>query len=135
MNNDDVILNWIKKAENDLKNAEIVIKTEDPPLDTICFHAQQCSEKYLKALLIYYGKEPQKTHNIAELINSLENKVSKLNDFIDEADNLTDYAVGLRYPEEIFEISKNDAIEAINITRKIKEIVLSNLPDSFKQKI
>ncbi len=29
----------------------------------------------------------------------------------------------------------NDAVEAINITKKIKEIVLSNLPDSFRQKI
>ncbi len=43
MKNDDVIINWIRKAENDLKNAEKVIKSDSPHLDTICFHGQKCA--------------------------------------------------------------------------------------------
>ena len=42
---------WFRKGDNDLKNAEIVIQSDDPPTDTICFHAQQCAEKYLKGFL------------------------------------------------------------------------------------
>jgi HEPN domain-containing protein len=52
---------WIKKAENDLITAKnsLNIKPE-PPLDTICFHAQQCAEKYLKAFLVYHEIEFEK---------------------------------------------------------------------------
>ena len=45
---------WIKKAESDLKTAEHTLTLkENCPFDTVCFHAQQCAEKYLKALLVY----------------------------------------------------------------------------------
>ncbi len=42
---------WKQKADNDLRTAEIVLSSEEPPTDTICFHAQQCAEKYLKSYL------------------------------------------------------------------------------------
>jgi HEPN domain-containing protein len=38
---DDIVLNWIKKAESDLKTAEDEIQTENPAEDTICFHCQR----------------------------------------------------------------------------------------------
>ena len=50
---------WIEKAEGDLRNAEHTLTLEqDCPLDTVCFHAQQCAEKYLKALRESDGKVP-----------------------------------------------------------------------------
>jgi len=42
-------LNWIKKAENDLKIGKRELEAEDPATDMVCFHMQQCVEKYLKA--------------------------------------------------------------------------------------
>jgi len=46
---------WIKKAENDLVAAEHLLTARPhTPYDTICFHAQQCAEKYLKAFLIFH---------------------------------------------------------------------------------
>ena len=40
---------WVQKAENDLKNAAHTLRMgKDCPTDTVCFHAQQCVEKYLK---------------------------------------------------------------------------------------
>ncbi len=42
---------WIAKAENDLKNAAHTLKLgTECPTDTVCFHAQQCVEKYIKAV-------------------------------------------------------------------------------------
>jgi len=39
---------WVQKAENDLKNAAYTLQMgEGCPTDTVCFHAQQCAEKYL----------------------------------------------------------------------------------------
>lgn len=37
---------WFKKADNDLKNAKIVIEAEEPPTDTVCFHCQQTADKF-----------------------------------------------------------------------------------------
>jgi HEPN domain-containing protein len=47
---------WIIKAENDLKTASHTLKIgKGCPTDTVCFHAQQCVEKYLKAFLVCKG--------------------------------------------------------------------------------
>ncbi len=48
-----VIREWVIKAENDLKTAVHTLEMEDDcPTDTVCFHAQRCVEKYLKAFLV-----------------------------------------------------------------------------------
>ncbi len=52
---------WIKKAESDLKNISLVLPAEDAPFDTVAFHAQQAAEKYLKALLTFYGVPSRRT--------------------------------------------------------------------------
>ncbi len=57
-----VVRAWFKKAENDLINAENTIKMDAPPTDTICFHAQQCAEKYLKGFLTFHQIGFPKTH-------------------------------------------------------------------------
>jgi len=90
--NSETIKHWIQKAENDLKIGKDEMHTQNPATDAICFHMQQCVEKYLKAYLIYFGKEIRKTHDIAELISKCA-EVDK--DFIDllspEIVDLTDY--------------------------------------------
>jgi len=46
-----VARDWVKKA-NDLKNAVHTLEMgDDCPTDTVCFHAQQCVEKYVKVFL------------------------------------------------------------------------------------
>lgn len=52
-----VVRSWFRKAENDLITAENTMKMKNPPTDTICFHAQQCAEKYIE---IYPKKMLQK---------------------------------------------------------------------------
>jgi len=51
--NTETVRKWILKAENDLKIARDEIQTKEPATDAICFHAQQCVEKYLKAFLVF----------------------------------------------------------------------------------
>lgn len=53
-----VIREWVEKAENDFANAVNTLKMgKKCPTDTVCFHAQQCVEKYLKAILVWNGIE------------------------------------------------------------------------------
>ena len=37
----------------------------------VCFHAQQCSEKAIKALLTAQGKTPPRSHRLSDLVNLL----------------------------------------------------------------
>ncbi len=42
---------WVRTAEQDFRAAEYTLTLlDDCPFDTICYHSQQCAEKYLKAL-------------------------------------------------------------------------------------
>ncbi len=67
-----VVQEWILKAENDFKNATHTLKLgQDCPTDTVCFHAQQCVEKYLKATLVLEGIDFPRTHNLKSLLELL----------------------------------------------------------------
>ncbi len=50
----NIVNAWLKKAENDLRTAEYIMTMHDPPYDTVCFHAQQCAEKYIKGFLTFH---------------------------------------------------------------------------------
>jgi HEPN domain-containing protein len=68
-----VIEEWIFKAEGDFTTAERELSvTVAPNFDAVCFHAQQCAEKYLKALLIVRGVTPPKIHDLAQLHRLLD---------------------------------------------------------------
>jgi HEPN domain-containing protein len=63
---------WIIKAENDLKTAAYTIKmSKGCPTDIVCFHAQQCVEKYLKAFLVVEDIDFPRTHDIERLVSLL----------------------------------------------------------------
>jgi len=49
--NEETVKLWCIKADNDLKAGKDEFATERPATDTVCFHMQQCAEKYLKAFL------------------------------------------------------------------------------------
>ena len=42
-------LEWVQKAERDYAAIALHQQVASPDFDLICFHAQQCIEKYLKA--------------------------------------------------------------------------------------
>lgn len=48
------VLEWVKKAEVDFRAANKLLEDPDSA-EAVCFHAQQCAEKYLKALLEVRG--------------------------------------------------------------------------------
>ena len=46
------VRNWVAKAEGDFNAAAHLLDTGDEEFnDAVCFHAQQCAEKYFKVLL------------------------------------------------------------------------------------
>ncbi len=59
---------WIEKAEEDYNAAKWLQESPTPIHNAICFHAQQCIEKYLKAWLQEENIPFSKTHDLEELL-------------------------------------------------------------------
>jgi len=97
---------WLQKAQSDLRSIEILMADSKPPLDSVCFHAQQTVEKVLKALLTVYGTPFPKTHDLARLVHLLPSKVNLCLDEQTLAE-LTYFAVGSRYPTEFAEYTRD----------------------------
>ncbi len=124
---------WVQKAENDLKNATYTLGMgEDCPTDTICFHAQQCVEKYLKALLVLKRIDFPKTHDIKELIALLPSKIRpQLTP--EEQRRLTDYATVTRYPGDYEAISLAETRRAVKIARRVRNEIRRLLPKEMQR--
>jgi HEPN domain-containing protein len=61
---------WVEKAEHDLVNAEYTVTMkENCPYDTVCFHCQQCVEKYMKSILLLHEVLFPKTHDLRLLLD------------------------------------------------------------------
>jgi HEPN domain-containing protein len=55
---------WVEKAEADFATARRELRVrKEPNLDAVCFHCQQCVEKYLKGRLQQDRIVFAKTHN------------------------------------------------------------------------
>lgn len=123
-----VIQQWVQKAENDFITAVHTLKLgRNCPTDTVCFHAQQCVEKYLKSLMVFKNQEILKTHDIRVLMNLLPRKLQP-NLSKKEQDDLTDYAVFTRYPGDYEPITLTQAREAVAIAKRVRKQVRALLP-------
>jgi HEPN domain-containing protein len=101
---------WVEKAENDWfsLNREIRVR-KNPNYDAVCFFAQQCVEKYIKARLVEADMYFKKTHDLGYLLE-LTARIEPLWAAYDkELRLLSDYGVEFRYPgaSADLEIAKN----------------------------
>ena len=118
---------WVIKADNDLTNAAHTLKLgERCPTDTVCYHAQQCVEKYLKAILILAGLDFPKTHDLEKLLSLIPTELRpEISD--EEQARLTEYAIGARYPGWE-EVSLASARRAVAVARRVRRSVRRSLP-------
>src|SRR5437763_1082629 len=80
---------WIKKAEEDNLVAHRLFRMRaKPDYDVLCFHAQQCAEKYLKGALVADGKSFPKIHDLRVLLDKLRSKHPEWNLFDADANML-----------------------------------------------
>jgi HEPN domain-containing protein len=124
-----VVREWLAKADNDLKTAAHTLTLgRGTPTDTVCFHAQQCVEKHLKALLVLRAVPFPKTHDIGALLALLP---ARIRPKLDKStrDRLTAYATVMRYPGAGPDISLMEARKAVNVARQIRKDVRNRLPN------
>ena len=90
--------NWVDKAEEDLEMAVRALQGGPPLPASACFHAQQCAEKYMKALLISENICFKNTHDLFELAELLTRKWPAIEQLHRDLDQLGSFAVRVRYP-------------------------------------
>jgi HEPN domain-containing protein len=118
----EIIREWIDKAEEDAAVAEREGRVRKQPAPgAVCYHAQQCVEKYLKALLQEQAKPIPKSHDLPVLFEqcTLEHFAA----LIDREGlvSLSRYATRFRYPGEAANLS--DAKQALLLMRRYRAIL------------
>jgi HEPN domain-containing protein len=66
----------------------------------VCFHCQQCAEKYLKAMLEELGRAVPRTHNLDDVLSLLLPHCPVLRSLRRGLIFLTPFAVETRYPDD-----------------------------------
>lgn len=115
-NNDLAV--WIDHAEDDFNAAGKLLRGKKPSIYGACFHAQQCAEKYMKAILVFREQRFPMTHDLV-IINILLQQVGvdmKISE--DHLELLSSYAVRARYSGETPEL--DDAKEALLIAKQVR---------------
>ena len=115
----ELLREWVAKAEGDCATAlrEHRARTK-PNHDAVCFHAQQCIEKYLKAELQRNNVPSPKIHDLAQLVN-LSLPIHPLWESMrPELTALTRYAVLSRYPGE--SATRTEAKKAVAVMKSVR---------------
>jgi HEPN domain-containing protein len=117
---------WVEKAEGDFTTATRELRArKSPNYDAVCFHAQQCAEKYLKARLQEAELPFGRTHNLTALLDLLTPIEPTWELLRPHLRTLTVFAVEVRYPGE--SADKAEARESLALCREVRRRVRSSL--------
>jgi len=119
----EVVREWIDKSEGDFLTATREFQADPPNYDAVCFHAQQCIEKLLKAALIAKGRIPPKTHDLTVLGGLLNSLHPEWRWPVEELRLLSRSAVVFRYPGEA--AGREEADAALGVSKAMRKRLLS----------
>lgn len=89
---------WLRRADNDLRSAQVDLAADPPLVEDALFHCQQAAEKAMKAYLTAHDTAFRKTHDLDELAAACEGIDASLKEALDPARDLTVFAWAFRYP-------------------------------------
>lgn len=122
----EVIDEWVTKADNDLYSADILLHSSDVPLTgTGSFHCQQCSEKYLKAFLTDHLIRFERTHLLADLLTLCVPVDKDFRKIASDLKSLEEYAIDVIYPGAM--VSAEMAEAAFKTAKRIRKFVRNKL--------
>jgi HEPN domain-containing protein len=112
---------WIRKAEDDLLAAEALVHGAVQLHDQVCFHCQQATEKFLKAIMQEQGVNIPRIHDLDELLDLVVTSQPSLRRLRRGMSFLTTFAVETRYPGD--DATKRQAEAALRWARRTREAV------------
>ena len=118
-------LEWIQKAETDCDAIDLYQQAASSNFDFICFHVQQCIEKYLKAWLQETNIRFAKTHDLKELLDLILPVIPDWHVWQSDFSEVSQQAVDFRYPGK--SAATEDAHHAIDVCERVRQAVRSEL--------
>jgi HEPN domain-containing protein len=123
----ELALLLVRKAEGDEALLDKLLDDPDVPDDILGFHAQQATEKRLKAVLASRGIDFERTHSIGYLAALLERHGLDLPERREQIENLTPWAVAARYEDSFDEVLDRSAVrELLPILRAWSDRLLAD---------
>jgi HEPN domain-containing protein len=119
---------WLLRASEDLRAGRHDLTAIPPLLNDVAFHAQQCAEKSMKALLVHHERPSRKTHNLTELGHAVVTLEPSLTELMKRASLMTEFAWRFRYPGEQASASWDDATDAIDTAAAVLDAIMNVLP-------
>lgn len=120
----------LAKARDDETLLEEIISNDKIRDEIIGFHAQQASEKLLKALLMAKNITYRRTHDLRELIDLIRDNDIEFPESLMEIRTLSPFAVEFRYDyipmEEEDDFNRQKALEIVQQLRTWVEHTLLN---------
>ena len=117
---------WVSKAEEDFAVALTLARPRKVPLwAPLCFHTQQCAEKYLKARLNEASILFHHTHDLEQLLNQALAVEPFWSAYRAALKRLSDAAVVPRYPGGV--ATKAEARRALKTCRAFRKEARSSL--------
>ena len=119
---------WMRRALNDLRAADVDMAVSPPLLEDALFHCQQAAEKALKAFLTFHSQPFRRTHNLEEIGEACLVLDRSLQQVIDDAVPLSEYAWAYRYPGPTNVATRDEANEAFTTAQNVYAVIASRLP-------
>lgn len=123
---------WIAKASGDLKSSRKLIKDDDETLDSAAYFTQQSAEKAFKAYLVFKQQPVPRTHDLEKLLMGCIKHDSTFDRLREDAELLSPYATYTRYPDDRFNIDREEAVGAIKCAEKILKFVKAKIEPAEK---
>jgi HEPN domain-containing protein len=119
------VADWIEKADHDLGSAKLIYLHIPEYCDTVAFHCQQATEKYLKAMLLFKGIKFERTHNLIFLLELLSQKMEITEEFYNKAILLNGFSVQIRYPDHKIYMTADELETSIDISQEFRELAIN----------
>ena len=116
----------IAKAEDDFRVAGRELSFEDrPSYDAVCYHSQQCAEKFLKAFLTEHATPFPYTHVLVDLLALCLKIDDEFDALRKDLEDLSVYGVQVRYPG--FDATLPAAEDALAAAGRVRAFVREKL--------
>ena len=120
----EIVKQWLESSDGDLRAMETLQEVGGGMHVAACFHAQQCVEKLMKAVLIAGDADAPKIHDLVTLSRLVRDLRGWTWDE-GELDDLSRGAVTLRYP--LAQPDEEEAARLAEVCRRVRPPLLALL--------